>query len=147
MTWRVAFDADNVVISKPGQDASNPALADVNKIFDSDWLFGLQVLGSGVWTYPLEVSTFRDFSLPDYGFQPALLIRTKARPFYLDTGSAYEYVDTTNRPATSVFTGTEFVYDRDNSPTPHQFIGNTTVRIYRTDPSSAVEFHWMAFNL
>ena len=147
MTWRVAFDADNVVVSKPGHDASNPSLADVNKIFDSDWLFGLQVLGSGVWTYPLEVSTYRDFTMPDFGFQPALLIRTKARPFYLDTGGSYDYADNTSRPAISVFTGTEFVYDRVNSPTPHQFISNTTVRIYRTDPYSAVEFHWTAFNI
>lgn len=146
MVKRVVLDRDNTVISKPGYDASDPALADVNKIFDSDWLFGLQVLGSGVWTYPKEISTYRDFTIPNYGFQPALLIRTKARPFYVDAGT-YAFRDGTNRPDTMVFTATEFVYDRTNSPTPHQFISNTTVRIYRTDPYSAVEFYWTAFNL
>lgn len=146
MTWRVAFDADNVVVSKPGHDASNPALADTNKIFDSDWLFGLQVLGSGVWTYPYEISTYRDFTLPDYGFQPALLIRTKARPYYL-ASAGYDYRSDTGRPNEMVFTGSEFIYDRSTSATPHQFLSNTTVRIYRTDPYSAIEFHWVAFNI
>tara|TARA_R100000655_G_scaffold3535_2_gene12266 strand:+ start:1186 stop:1632 length:447 start_codon:yes stop_codon:yes gene_type:complete len=148
MTWRVAFDADNVVISKPGHDASNPSLADTSKIFDSEWLFGLQVLGSGVWTYPYEVSTYRDFSIPDYGFQPALLIRTKARPYYADVGTEYNFREHTDRPNTMVFTGVEMLYDRDDpSPTAHRFLSNTTVRIYRSDAYSAIEYHWLAINL
>ncbi|MCY0146144.1 hypothetical protein OEG84_25030 [Hoeflea sp. G2-23] len=141
------FDADELVISKVGKDATNASLPDTDKIFDSKWLFGLQVLGSGVWTYPKEVSTYRDFTLPDYGFQPALMIRTKARPHYKDNGVEYQFALATDRPNISVFTGVEFTYDRTNSITPHKFVNDTTVRIYRTDPYSAVEFHWLALAL
>lgn len=148
MVKRVVLDTDNVVISKPGHDASNPALADTNKIFDSDWLFGLQVLGSGVWTYPYGGPDEMDFSIPDYGFQPAMLIRTKARPYYANVGTEYNYREGTGRPNTMVFTGVDFYYDRDfATPQPHRFLNNTTVRIYKNDPSSAIEFHWLAINL
>jgi hypothetical protein len=145
-TPRVMFDADELVISKVTKDATDAALPDPDKIFDSKWLFGLQVLGSGIWTFPKVIVTYIDFSIPDYGFQPALMIRIKARPYYKDTGT-YDYAESTDRPNLNIFTGTEFSYDRTRSVTPHRFIDNTTVRIYIVDAYSAIEYHWLALAL
>jgi hypothetical protein len=141
---RVLFDPDELVISKTTKDATDPDLPETDKILDSKWLFGLQVLGSGVWTYPLEVSTYRDFTLPDYGFRPALMIRTKCRPYY----SGNNYRDYTDRPALSVFSGCEHSWEAGTTnPDWDRFINDTTVRIYRTDGYSHIEFHWLAIAL
>ncbi|MGN6538369.1 MAG: hypothetical protein ACTHKQ_21895 [Mesorhizobium sp.] len=42
----------DLVISKAGYDASDPNLADANKIFDSDWLFGGGIILCGRFLVP-----------------------------------------------------------------------------------------------
>ncbi len=147
-TPRVMFDADELVISKAGEDATDAALPDTDKIFDSKWLFGLQVLGSGVWSYPRESSVYREFTLPDYGFRPALMFRTKTRPSFIDRGYEYEWAQGSLRSNISSFTGAAMFYDRGTTAgKASRFITDTTVRIYRIDPDAAVDLHWMAVAL
>lgn len=46
MVNRIIIEADpaRVLISKPGQEVTNPLLADNQKIFDSDWFFAGQMI-------------------------------------------------------------------------------------------------------
>lgn len=135
-TPRVMFDADELVVSKLGKDATSPTLPETDKIFDSKWLFGLQVLGSGVWSLPYG-TTSGTFPMPDFGFIPAMMFRTKMRPHYGESAGQYVYRERTERPNLSVFTG-------DPISLQGYFASNTSVVIAHSDSYSAVDIHWLA---
>lgn len=56
MTDRILLNAGRMIISQPGYNAS-PALADANKIFDSDWAFGSAIITMGVKQFNVEDTT------------------------------------------------------------------------------------------
>lgn len=52
MVQRYRESADRILLTKPGYDATNPGLADNQKLFDSNWNFSGAVIAAG--TVPLS---------------------------------------------------------------------------------------------
>ncbi|MBC7280044.1 hypothetical protein [Hoeflea sp.] len=146
---RVLFEGGKLVVSKTTKDATDPDLPDTDKIFDSNWLFGIQVLGSGVWDYS-STAAYIDFSIPDFGFQPALMLRFKCRPSWSDVSGQRTYEEGANRPNIRVFTGPQDRFFDRTSYVPaagaDRFLSNTLVRINRPDNDGA-EIHWLALSI
>jgi hypothetical protein len=97
-------DADNIVISRPGKDATNPALADADKIFDSDWAFGGAIIAMGTQVLPTNegVGGTHSFSFPDAGFAPSAIV------FGVRLPSMYYGLGGANVPPTLVISGEPF---------------------------------------
>lgn len=48
MSNRLLLDKDHLVVAKPGHDATNPSLAEGDKLFDSSWLFSSTIVEAGI---------------------------------------------------------------------------------------------------
>lgn len=53
---RVFISAGRLVVSEPGHDATDPTLQDEDKVFDSNWFFGSQIIENGLWTFQDETA-------------------------------------------------------------------------------------------
>jgi len=76
-TPRLFFNGNpgRIVLSKSGYDATNPSLAEGNKIFDSDWLFSGVVALQGLIQTSLS-SGSGSFTIPfpkDLGYEPSVM--------------------------------------------------------------------------
>lgn len=99
MTDRVLLSADRLIISRPGHSATDPNLADVNKVIDSNWLFGSGIVmcefveiqtgaTGGVWT----------INFPQQNYVPAAVLYSTIPPWadYIDIPDCYMIVDVFN---------------------------------------------------
>lgn len=109
-TPRIYIDgaSADLVISKVGFDASNPSLADANKIFDSDWLFGGAIILCGRFLVPCDGNN-HVISFPTQAEIPAVEVWTCSVPAgYFATFSGDAGTDTFVQfgpPSTSLATG------------------------------------------
>lgn len=104
MIPRIMGDDDNLVISRQGYDVTNPALADANKIFDSDWAFGGSIIDMGTKILPTNegVGGTHAFSFPDAGFVPsAIVFGVRLPSMYYGVGGSFV-------PPTLVISGEPF---------------------------------------
>lgn len=101
MIPRIMGSDDEIVISRPGFDATDPSLADANKIFDSDWAFGGAIIDMGIKILPTNegVGGTHSFSFPDAGFSPTAIV------FGVRLPSMYYGVGGTFVPPTLVISG------------------------------------------
>lgn len=79
MANRVEISAGRgIVISKPGFDATNPALADENKVFDSSWPFSGQLVMCKLISVNVPrysgVTTYDHMYPRDLGFYPECVL-------------------------------------------------------------------------
>jgi len=163
VTPRLMMNPDEIVLTKTGKDATNPALADEDKIFDSKWLFGNQILAQGkfvdVSSHQFIMQEFAYITLPDFGFQPAVIFRNNGQannsdsyfiPHTPRSSSVPEYSPSYPRG----YRNTSLIMKLSPTGTDYpQFTNNYTVRIKRYYHSATYGWmgldtiYWTAFSI
>lgn len=122
MVNRVYIDGTNIVVSKAGFQASDPALANANKVFDSDWFFGGTILERKAFTFPRQSGAHTYVMNFDrtYSFVPGVLFH-----HYAPVGALLDFGEHQFPTITTPFFG---------APDAGQVFNNRIQRAYSSTP-------------